>query len=173
MSILNSIPIEVETHAHESPAVDIVLSILNEIAALLEVLISSGQTNSIDLHRALFGESELVKLRNMLGCGELNAELDCLGLTQIRETAVSGVWWVTHFSDDRRVVGEFIEITTCPEMLSTPAEELASGLSLLRSRLTMDSDSRGPLDIAKSLEVLGLAPRRSSQSISKINKEVK
>jgi hydrogenase-1 operon protein HyaF len=173
MSGLNSIPIEVETSRQGSSVASITLSILNEITAMLEALISSGQTNSIDLHRAPLGEQELARLRDMLGRGELGAELDCLGPTQIRETAVSGVWWVTHYSDDRRVVGEFIEVTTCPEMLSTPANELASGLSLLRSRLSTDAQVRDPADIARSLEALGLAPRHSSQDDPEINQQVK
>lgn len=169
MSGLNSIPIEIGNSEQCSPVASMALSILNEITALLEALISSGQTNSIDLQRAPLGEHELAKLRDMLGRGELGAELDCLGPTQIRETAVSGVWWVTHYSEDRRVVGEFIEVTTCPEMLITPAEELASGLSQLRSRLSADTHVRDPVDIARSLEALGLTPRHSSQDDPKIN----
>lgn len=173
MNGLNSIPIDVNTSKQGSPVASITLSILNEITALLEALISSGQTSSIDLHRAPLGKQDITRLRDMLGRGELGAELDCLGPTRIRETAVSGVWWITHYSDDRRIVGEFIEVTTCPEMLRTPENELASGLSLLRSLSAADSDVRDPGDIAKSLEMLGFTPRQSSQVNPKTNQQVK
>lgn len=173
MSGLKSIPVEVETSPQGTPAVSIALSILNEITALLEALVASGETRSIDLQRQPLSPQDHDKLRDMLGQGELDAQLDCLGPTQIRETAVSGVWWITHYSEDRRIVGEFIEVTTCPEMLITPAAELASGLNLLRSRLSTDAQARDPGDIVKSLEALGLTPRHSSQADPKINQQVK
>lgn len=173
MSGLKSIPVEVETSPQGAPAVSIAPSILSQITAMLEALISSGQANSIDLQREPLEPQDHTKLRDTLGRGELAAELICLGPTQIRETAVSGVWWITHYSEDGRVVGEFIEVTTCPEMLITPAAELASGLSLLRSRLSMDAQVRDPGDIVKSLEALGLTPRHSFQADPKINQQVK
>jgi hydrogenase-1 operon protein HyaF len=169
----NSIPVEIETSPQGSPVVSVALSILNEITAMLEALIASGKIGSIDLQRQPLSPQDHDKLRDMLGQGELDAQLDCLGPTQIRETAVSGVWWITHYSEDRRIVGEFIEVTTCPEMLITPAEELVSGLSLLRSRLSTDAHVKDPADIAKSLEALGLTPRHSSQDDPKINQQVK
>lgn len=173
MSGLKSIPVEVGTSPQGAPAVSIALSVLNEITALLEALIASGRTCSIDLQREPLSPQGHDKLRDMLGQGELDAQLDCLGPTQIRETAVSGVWWITHYSEDRRIVGEFIEVTTCPEMLITPAEELASGLSLLGSRLSTDTHVRDPGDIAKSLEALGLTAMHRSQDNPKINQQVK
>lgn len=181
MSGLKSIPVEVETSPQGTPAVSIALSILNEITALLEALVASGETRSIDLQRQPLSPQDHDKLRDMLGQGELDAQLDCLGPTQIRETAVSGVWWITHYSEDRRIVGEedrrivgeFIEVTTCPDMLITPAEGLASGLSLLRSRLSTEAQVMDPGDIARSLEALGLTPRHSSQDDPKVNQQVK
>ena len=171
MSRLNSIPVAVETIPQGSPVASIALSILNEIAAMLEALISAGQSSSIDLQREPLGPRDHGKLQEILGRGELAAELDCLGPTQIRETAVSGVWWVTHYSEAGRVVGEFIEVTTCPDMLVTPAEEVASGLNLLRSRLSAEAHVRDPADIAKSVEALGLTPRRGSQDDPKITQQ--
>jgi hydrogenase-1 operon protein HyaF len=173
MSGLKSIPVEVETSPQGAAAVSIALPVLNEITAMLEALISSGQPSSIDLQREPLGTQDHAKLRDTLGRGELAAELDCLGPTQITETAVSGVWWVTHYSEDGRVVGEFIEVTTCPEMLITAEGELASGLSLLRSRLATEAHVRDSGDIAKRVEALGLTPRDSCKVDPKINQQVK
>ncbi|MGI9321852.1 MAG: hydrogenase expression/formation C-terminal domain-containing protein [Thiogranum sp.] len=173
MSGLRSIPVEVETSPQGAPAISIAPSILNQITAMLETLISSGQASNIDLQREPLSPQDHAKLRDMLGHGELAAELDCLGPTQIMETGVSGVWWVTHYREDRRVVGEFIEVTTCPDMLVTSAQELASGLSRLRSRLSIDAHARNPADIARRVEALGLKPKEGSKHDPKINQQVK
>ena len=71
----------------------------------------------------------------MLGTGEVAATVDALGLTRARETAVPGVWWVTHHDGDDAVVGELIEITACPELIVTPAEELRAAGHTLSARI--------------------------------------
>jgi hydrogenase-1 operon protein HyaF len=169
---LNSIPVTVVTAEHDDTPANVVLPILHQIAAMLEALISSGQTNSIDLRRAPLSPQDRDKLRDMLGVGEVKAQIDCLGPTSIDETAVSGVWWITHYSADSRTVGEFIEVTACPDILNTPRSQLLSGLSLLRTRLSDDSHVPDPDDIAQRLAAMGLHPNDSFLFDSSVNQPV-
>ncbi len=153
----DTIPVEIVPSGQGGQADGIFLSVMNEIAAMLEALITSGQTDSIDLHRAPVGAHDRARLRDVLGQGEIEARLNCLGPTRIQETAVSGVWWVTHYSDDRRVLGELVEVTTCPELLSTSPVDLHAGLKLLHTRLSAETHTADPEDVARRLKAMGLA----------------
>ena len=131
-----------------------VLPILYEISEMLAVLDSSGESNSIDLRRSPLVPFEREALKRYLGNGEVNAEVNSYGPTRIQETGVSGVWWVTHRNQDSEEVGEFIEVTTCPEMLVTPAGDIPASLSRLRSRLASESFQINQSDVQASLEAL-------------------
>jgi hypothetical protein len=89
-----------------------------------------------------------------LGKGEVSAEVNSYGPTQIQETSVSGVWWIIHRNRDAELVGQFIEVTACPEMLVTPSEDLLLSLSRLRKRLASESFVVNENDVIKSLEAL-------------------
>ncbi len=153
----DTIPVEVVPSGQGHQADGIFLSVMNEIAAMLEALIASGKTASIDLRRAPLGARDRARLRDVLGQGEIEARINCLGLTHLKETAVSGVWWVTHYSEDRRMLGEFVEVTTCPELLSTSPADLHAGLTLLHTRLSAETHAPDPEDIARRLKAMGLA----------------
>lgn len=156
MSRLNTIPVNIDSAEHGDSAENIVLPILHELAAMLEVLIASGDTGSIDLHRAPLSSQAHDKLRDLLGQGEVKAELDCLGPTQVEETAVAGVWWITYYNEDKKLVGEFIEVTICPEILKAPTGELRAGLRLLRTRLSPAVQAPGSDEIAARVAAMGL-----------------
>lgn len=134
-----------------------VLPILHEIAAMLAVLTASGEANSIDLRRSPLSPIDYEALKGYLGQGEVSAQSNSLGPTHILETSVSGVWWITHRNQDDEIVGEFIEVTACPEMLVTPFEDLLAGLSRLRERLASESQIVNPNDVKRSLAALGVS----------------
>jgi hydrogenase-1 operon protein HyaF len=131
-----------------------VLPILYEISTMLAALHSSGESNSIDLKRSPLSPFDCEALRRYLGKGEVSAEVNSHGPTRIQETSVSGVWWITHCNQDAELLGQFIEVTACPEMLVTPAEDLLASLSRLRERLASESFVVNPNDVIKSLEAL-------------------
>ena len=89
--------------------------------------------------------------------------MNCLGPTHIHETAVSGVWWVTHYGDDRTVLGEFIEVTTCPELFTTAPQDLHAGLDRLHARLSAEAAASGPEDIATRLRAIGFTSEDIAQ----------
>lgn len=123
--------------------------ILHEIRALLENLVDSGKSSSIDLRGLPLLPGDYEKLKQMLGEGEVSATLDTLGTTHVRETAVHGVWWVTHFSgDEQDIVAEFIEVTYVPEILRTHPADARVGLDALNSRLTLSTETdKGDADV--------------------------
>ncbi len=130
MNPLSQIGISVETTSHGNGR-----AILREIEQRLERLLTSGEESSIDLSRLPFGPGDHALLVDVLGEGEVSAVVNSLGPTQVRETAIPGVWWVTHCNADDEVMGEFIEITRCPEILLTPHDDLRDGIEALRVRL--------------------------------------
>ncbi len=112
-----------------------VLAIANEIGTLLTNLANSGQGASIDLRNLPMAPGDYEILRTVLGKGEVSAVVLALGPTRITETAVRGVWWVTHHNSNEEVVAEFIEVALIPEILKTHPDDVRDGLALLRARL--------------------------------------
>jgi len=142
MNKLNNIAIKVEpTVPQAGPFVDSVLPLLLELETMLAQLVTTGTTSSIDLRRAPLGPQELIQLRSLLGRGEVSATIDALGPTQVEETAIAGVWWITHRNQDSQTVGEFIEITDCPELLKTQSETLQPALMQLRNQIAQQLSS--------------------------------
>jgi len=111
-------------------------AILREIEQYLERLVATGEAGAIDLRSLPLAPGDHQRLLDALGEGEVSAEVQALGPTRVRETAVRGVWWITHYNDYEQVIAEFIEVTTLPEILETPAEDLRDGLERLRAQLT-------------------------------------
>lgn len=123
--------------------------ILHEVRSLLKDLVESGKSASIDLRSLPLFPGDYEKLKEVLGQGEVSATIDAMGPTQVCETAVHGVWWVTHYNCDATIIAEFIEVTTIPEILRTHPADARSGLDLLQSRLTSatEADKKGDGDV--------------------------
>ena len=157
MDRIDSISIEVDG----SPALTgNVLPLLHEIRHALEDFATTGTEHTIDLNSLPLAPQEsrqlpypemtpelataihrflarsparvlAVQLEDLLGSGEVRAQLDALGTSEITETAIPGVWRVTHYNGDRVVVGQFLEITDCPAILKSQPQDLPSGVSRL------------------------------------------
>lgn len=128
MDRVDSISIEVDS----SPALTgNVLPLLHEIRHALEDFATTGTEHTIDLNSLPLAPQESRQLEDLLGNGEVRAQLDALGTSEITETAIPGVWRVTHYNGDRVVVGQFLEITDCPAILKSQPQELPSGVSRL------------------------------------------
>lgn len=111
------------------------LPLLYEVLAMVEALLASGQTDSLDLRRLPLTPRELDAIRLTLGEGEVDASIQALGPTRVRETAVPGVWWITHYNQAEEIIGECIEVTLLPEILSSDRGALPSEIEGLRSRI--------------------------------------
>jgi hydrogenase-1 operon protein HyaF len=122
--------------------------LLHEIEVLLSDLVATGKSASIDLRSLPMLPGDYEGLRAALGDGEVSATVDAMGPTQVRETAVHGVWWVIHYNSDDNVVAEFIEVTYMPEILRTHPADAREGLDILRSRLTESTETdKGDADV--------------------------
>jgi hydrogenase-1 operon protein HyaF len=112
-----------------------VLAIVHEIEALLAVLVETGSTASIDLRALPMSPAERERLREFLGVGEVVANIEALGPTEVCETATPGIWWVHHRNVGGQTTAEFIEVTFLPEILRTDPVDARAGLARLRERL--------------------------------------
>ena len=112
------------------------MPLLHEIEVLLSDLATTGKLASIDLRSLPMLPEDYEKLREVLGEGEVSATVDVLGPTLVRETAIHGVWWVTHQNVDNEVTAQFIEVTYMPEILKTHPADARAAVEILRSRMT-------------------------------------
>jgi hydrogenase-1 operon protein HyaF len=112
--------------------------LLHEIKHALENLIETGETSIIDLRSIPLAPGEEDIILNTLGCGEVQAQLDALGLSDVCETQYAGVWVITHYNDEKHILSRFIEVTTMPEILTSQTEDIMSAFS----RLTIELDEK-------------------------------
>jgi hydrogenase-1 operon protein HyaF len=110
--------------------------LLHEIKHALDKLIETGHTTIIDLRSIPLAPGEEDKILNTLGRGEVLAQLDALGLSEVIETRYAGVWLVTHYNDENHIISRFIEVTTMPEILCSQTEDIMAAYS----SLTLDLD---------------------------------
>ncbi len=131
MNRLSEIPVEVV--AVDAAAGGYAPAILREVEASLAALVEHGKTSRIDLLSLPMGPRDYERLREVLGQGEVSASIDALGPTQLRETVVHGVWWITHWNTDGAKVAEFLDITHVPEILKSHPDDARAALARLRS----------------------------------------
>ena len=105
--------------------------LLHEIKHALDKLIETGHTTIIDLRSIPLAPGEEDKILNTLGRGEVLAQLNALGLSEVIETQYAGVWLVTHYNDENNIISRFIEVTTMPEILCSQTEDIMAAYSSL------------------------------------------
>jgi len=118
------IPREDETEAPSQPLSAQVRALLQELRSMLDTLINTGDSNSIDIRSLPMLPGDYDQIKAILGDGEVTATVSAMGPTQIRETHIPGIWWVTHYNLDEEVMAEFIEVTALPQILLTPEIDL-------------------------------------------------
>jgi len=137
MTSLQGIPIveaPVELPALNAPA------LLREIETLLAQLVEHGTGGAIDLQALPLNDADRMLLTQTLGEGEVQATVQALGPSEVRETAINGVWWITHRNHDGQVTAELIEVATIPEILSTHPADAHASVARLRARLRGGND---------------------------------
>jgi len=53
----------------------------------------------------------------------------------IRETRISGLWWVEHRDSRGDLIAELLEVARIPEILVTASDEIAASARTLRERM--------------------------------------
>lgn len=109
--------------------------LLHEIRHALERLAESGEPTVIDLRSIPLAPGEGDELERALGEGEVTAELNALGPSTVRETAIPGVWLVTHRNANNEIAGRYVEITKMPAILESQEADILRGIAELGERL--------------------------------------
>ena len=139
MTRLADIPISVEyappQAADGSRISSAVLALLHEVQELLQQYQAFGQNGAIDLRWLSLLPDDIAQLREVLGDGEVTAQVDALGPSSARETAIACVWWVEHGGPDGESLGTWIEVTEAPALLRSDRASIPYGLETLRDRL--------------------------------------
>ena len=129
MSSLDTIPVTTEV------ATGNVEPLLHEIRHALKRLIEGKEGTVIDLKCLPLAPGEEERITATLGTGEVRAEIDALGPTQIQETSYPGVWLITHKNADDVVVARFVEVTYIPELLRSQQADIDAGINRLENEL--------------------------------------
>jgi len=118
-----------------APVTANVMALLHEITTLLRALLDTGAVDSIDLRSLplLPGEYEALKL--ILGEGEVSVSINTLGGSQIYETRIAGVWWVSHDDESGERLAEFIEVTRMPEIMKSDRLDIEDACAALQQQL--------------------------------------
>ena len=116
-----------------------VMPLLHEIKHALDNLINNDETSVIDLRSIPLAPGEEEKILNALGRGEVLAQLNALGPSEIIETQYAGVWVITHFNDENNIISRFIEITTMPDILRSQKEDVTAAYDRLTTSLEENS----------------------------------
>jgi len=111
------------------------LSVLAEVGRMLEALIESGQDGAIDLRSLPLSDTDRAQLEEMLGQGEVRAELDLAGDSEVWETAYPGVWWIRHRGAGGKIATEEISVCRIPEILITHPVDIKAAAGRLREEL--------------------------------------
>ncbi len=106
-------------------------ALLMEVAGLLGRLIDHGEQGSIDLRGLPLSPACIADFEQRLGHGEISAQLDAAGRSEIRETGFPGVWWTRHADEAGRVIAILIEVATVPDILRADPADMAGGLRRL------------------------------------------
>lgn len=109
--------------------------LLHEIRHALAALLDSGACNIIDLKGIPLAPGEQESILATLGEGEVRAEIQSLGRSEIRETSYPGVWVVTHYDEEGDMKARFIEVTHMPEILQSQDPDVVDGLARLETLL--------------------------------------
>lgn len=128
---LENIAIQLDTG--DAFSVGNVSALLSEIAAHLERLIATGEASQIDLKSLPFAPGEYEQLRLLLGQGEVTAQMEAIGASDVIETQYPGVWWLTHYNVEGDIVADIIEIASVPAILHSQPEDIRAGLARLHA----------------------------------------
>ena len=116
-------------------ATGMALSVLAEVGRMLEALSESGQAGAIDLRSLPLSDADRAQLEEVLGRGEVRAELELAGNSEVWETTYPGVWWIRHRGAGDKIATEEISVCAIPEILMTHPVDIKAAAGRLREEL--------------------------------------
>lgn len=118
--------------------------LLNELRHALERLLADGTPHALDLRAIPLAPGEEERLLSALGEGELAAQLEAQGRSEIRESAYPGIWCITHRDVAGSVVGRYLEVTFMPALLASQRPDVEQGLARLTRALGQTNGASAP-----------------------------
>jgi hydrogenase-1 operon protein HyaF len=117
-------------------------TLLTEILSMLSHLLDTGEAGVLDL-RALptLGQEGYQFLKDQLGIGEVKAQIQSFGRSEIQETAIAGIWWVSHYNQDDDIYTELIEVNFFPEILKTHRDDIVLSQTTLANLIKALAES--------------------------------
>jgi len=113
-----------------------ILPLVHEIHHAVERLLCGAEETVIDLQAMPFAPLEVDELKEILGVGEVFAELHAMGKSTFQETRISGVWWIVHYNDGEQRLTQSIEICRIPALLMAQNADIQMGLQQLSEQLS-------------------------------------
>jgi hydrogenase-1 operon protein HyaF len=98
-------------------------AVLSEVAARLADFAETGATAVIELTSMPLTVQDRAALDERLGRGEVSAEVEAAGRSEVWETAFAGVWFVRHHGEGGRISSESIEVTKVPVLLESHPDD--------------------------------------------------
>jgi hydrogenase-1 operon protein HyaF len=116
-------------------ATGMALSVLTEILQMLNALHESGEGGAIDLRSLPLSDADRKELEEALGHGEVHAEMDLAGESEVWETTYPGVWWIRHRGAGGKIATEEISVCRIPEILITHPVDIEAAAARLKKEL--------------------------------------
>lgn len=121
---------------------DRVHAVLRHLVQMLDTLLADDEPGHIDVGQLSLTAEERALLLKLLGENGTQAVTHDYGYSRISATGISGIWWVEHLDDMEHVIGEFIEVNYCPEVLIAATEDVREGREALKARLFEEEMAR-------------------------------
>lgn len=115
--------------------------VLHEIRHGLSALHHQENKTVIDLSSMPFAPGEKEQLQSLLGVGEIEIKLNAMGTSYLHETNYPGVWWIDHYSTDKKLTGSYIEIAPVPDIIQADNQDISDGLQRLTQTLQQKRES--------------------------------
>lgn len=119
-------------------------SVLGEVLRLLETLADDGPGGTIDLRSLPLTQSDRSELESLLGHGEVCAELELAGRSEVWETAYPGAWWIRHLGAGGRVAAELIAVCPVPDIFAAHPVDVRAGTRRLGRLLSTQGHPENP-----------------------------
>lgn len=112
------------------------LSIMAEVARMLEALAEKSETGTIDLRSLPLTDADRIQLEELMGRGEVKAELEISGDSSVWETSYPGAWWVRHHGAGGEISSEEISICPVPAILAAHPADIETAANRIKHTLT-------------------------------------
>ena len=122
-------------HCQTSLVTGMALSIMAEVARMLQALADKGETGSVDLRSLPLTDADREQLEELMGRGEVKAELVVSGDSTVWETSYPGAWWIRHRGAGGKISSEEISICPVPAILSAHPADIEAAVNRIKNAI--------------------------------------